>query len=419
MFVDNRHERGSKMFKNLMDIDNLINKHVEYREDCLNLIASENFSSPTVRNYLTSDFGNRYGCYPTNAPANREYRGNKYIHEFEIETQKLVAEVFKAAYVDLRPIGGHTAGVGTVLGLLSPGELVFEIHLKDWGHGLVGPMRSIPHFGQTIRVESIPFTEDRVVDLEKLKQMINEQNPKMIIFGGSGMLFSEPIEEIKAIAKEKGILLGHDSSHVTGLIAAGVFPNPLDQGVDVMFGSTHKSFPGPQGGFIATRNYEIYEKIGKTLESLVTSHHLNRLPALAAAMLEIQQFGKAYGEQIIKNSKALGKAMEEKGIKVVGAARGYSDTHLILADVSEYGSGLQISKDLEAANILCSDDFGQLDKDLRIGTAEVTRRGMQEQEMVKVAELFKRVIVDKEAVKNVAKDVREFTRQYLGCHFSL
>ncbi|RYD04072.1 hypothetical protein N752_16915 [Desulforamulus aquiferis] len=121
------------------------------------------------------------------------------------------------------------------------------------------------------------------------------------------MLFPEPVAEIKAVAEKMGILVAHDSSHVTGLIAGGVYPNPLDQGADIMFGSTHKSFPGPQGGFIATRDFNIYERVGNVLASLVTSHHLNRLPALAVGMLEMKEFGKAYGEQIIRNSKTLAR----------------------------------------------------------------------------------------------------------------
>jgi len=408
------------MFSNIEEIDALVEKHIQYRENCLNLIASENYSSPAVRNHLTSDFGNRYGCYPTINPSSREYRGNKYIHEFEMKTQRLVGEVFGAKYVDLRPIGGHIAGVATVLGLLSPGDLVLEISLKDWGHGLVALMREAPHLNRTIRVEFMPFTKDRVIDLEQLTKMIYELKPKMLIFGGSGMLWPEPIAEIKVIAEKEGIILCHDASHVTGLIAGGVFPNPLQEGVDVMFGSTHKSFPGPQGGFIVTNRFEMFERIGNTLgSSLVTSHHLNRLPALAVSMLEIKKFGEDYGAIILKNSQALGKYMEQDGFKVIGARKGYSQTHLILVDVSEFGSGLQISKQLEDANILCSDDFGQLDKEIRIGTAEVTRRGMRESDMKFIADCFKRIILNKEDPSGVAQDISSFTESYRGCEYVL
>ncbi|AFQ45227.1 aminotransferase class I/II-fold pyridoxal phosphate-dependent enzyme [Desulfosporosinus meridiei] len=408
------------MFSNITEIDELVNRHVLYRQNCLNLIASENCSSLAVRNHLTSDFGNRYGCYSTADPANREYRGNKYIHEFEMKTQDLVKDVFGAAYADLRPIGGHIAGVASVLGLLSPHDLVLEIHLRDWGHGLVTLMREASHLQESIRLEFIPFDEDRAVDLPGLLRMIHDLKPKMIIFGGSGMLWPEPIAEIKEIASREGIILVHDSSHVNGLIAGGVFPNPLQQGVDVMIGSTHKSFPGPQGGFILTNDGEIYKKIGNTLgASLVTSHHLQRLPALAVAMLEMKAFGKEYGTQVIKNSQALGRYMEEDGFRVIGSARGYSQTHLILVDVSDFGSGLEISKQLEKANILCSDDFGQLDRELRIGTAEVTRNGMREGDMKFIADCFRRIIIEKEEPGQVAEDIRGFTEHYRDCLYAL
>lgn len=407
------------MFKNLEEINELLYKHEQYREGCLNLIASENYASQSVRNLLTSDFGNRYGCYSGTNPEEREYRGNRYIHEFEMKTQELVGEIFRAKYVDLRPIGGHIAGVAVVLGLLSPGDLVLEIHLRDWGHGLAALMVEAPHFNHTLRLDTIPFDENKVVNLNELVELIYKKRPQMVIFGGSGMLLPEPIAEVKIIAEKMGIIVGHDASHVTGLIAGGVYPNPLDQGADVMFGSTHKSFPGPQGGFIVTRNVEIFNKIGKVLPSLVTSHHLNRLPALAAAMLEMQKFGRDYGAQIIKNSKALGKAMEESGFKVIGSGRGYTETHLILVDVSEFGSGLEISNRLEEADILCSDDFGQLDRELRIGTAEATRRGLKEPEMCYIAEFFRRVIINKEDPLSVKHDVNNFIRNYLGCRYCI
>lgn len=407
------------MIESLKDIESLLKKHVEYRENSLNLIASENYSSPTIRNYLATELGNRYGCYSTLEPENREYRGNKFIHELEMESQALVSEIFAAHYVDLRPLGGHMAGMATVLGILSPGDLVIEISLKDWGHGLVGPMCQVPHFNETIRVDWMPFTKDRTVDVKKLIKMIYEKKPKLIIFGGSGMLFPEPIEKIKEVAGKEGVILAHDASHVTGLIAAGVFPNPLDQGVDIMFGSTHKSFPGPQGGFIVSRNLEKFKNVSNALApSLVTSHHLNRLPALAAAILEMKKYGNQYGRKVIKNSKALGKALDECGFKVIGAQKGYSDTHLILLDVSEFGKSAEIAKVLESAGIFCSDDFGAINKELRIGSAEATRRGMQEKEMEIIAQFFKRVIIQKEDPSKIIKEVGQFVGEFSKLEYS-
>jgi len=324
------------MFKTTRDIDNLLKKHENYRESCLNLIASENYSSEKVRNYLGCDFSNRYGCYETNNPAEREYTGNKFIHEFEMATHELVKDIFKAKYADLRPISGHMAGMSVVLALLEPGDLVIEVNLKDWGHGLVGPMCQIRQFDETINVEYMPFNSDRAVDTEKLLVQVKQLNPKLVIMGGSGTLFAEPVKELRKLADEQGFLIAYDASHVTGLIASGVFPNPLEEGADIMFGSTHKSFPGPQGGFVVSNNEELIIKVGNTISpSLVTSHHLNRLPALAASILEMKAFGEEYGKQIVNNSKALAQALEKYGFNVLGKNKGYTDTHLLLVDLGE------------------------------------------------------------------------------------
>jgi len=406
------------MFSSIGDIDTLLDKHDEYRARCLNLIASENCSSSKVRSYLDSDFNNRYGCYVSTNMDEREYTGNRFINEFEKHTHDLVKDVFGGKYADLRPIGGHMAGMAVVLAALEPGDLVIEVSLEDWGHGLVGPMCQLRQFKETINVEYMKFDDSGAVDIEELKAMARRLKPKMIIFGGSGTLFYEPIRELRKIADENEIIIAYDASHVTGLIAAGVFPNPLNEGAEVMFGSTHKSFPGPQGGFVVSDNKTLMEKIGNALSpSLVTSHHLNRLPAFAVSLLEMKEFGREYAEQIVRNSKALAKAMEEEGFNVKGRDRGYTQTHLILVDVSEYVAGAP-AKLLERAGILCSDDFSGNSLEIRIGTPEVTRKGMKEDEMKIIAKLFRRALIDKENTESLQRDVEELALAYDCCEYA-
>lgn len=406
------------MFKSTRDIDNMIKKHSVYRDGCLNLIASENFSSEKVRSYLSCDLGNRYGCYSTLDPSDREYTGNKYIHEIEMETQELIKEIFKAKYADLRPIGGHMAGMSVVLALLEPGDLVIEVSLKDWGHGLVGPMCQVRQFDETIKVEYMKFTEDREVDVEALKAQVKALNPKLVIFGGSGTLFQEPVRELRPLADEMGFNIAYDAAHVTGLIASGVFKNPLEEGADIMFGSTHKSFPGPQGGFVVSNNKELITKVGNTLSpSLVTSHHLNRLPALAASILEMMEFGKEYGQQIVKNSKALAKALDKYGFDVIGKNRGFTESHLLLLNLGDIIDTAP-AKYLEKANILVSDDFSGGAPEVRIGTPEITRRGFRENDMENIAIFFKRLLIDKESIEEVRKDVKNYARNFSGIDFS-
>ncbi len=374
------------MLKSTREIDNLLKEHESYRDGCLNLIASENFASEKVRSYLTGDFGNRYGCYSTVDPSERDYTGNKLIHAFEMETQELVKDIFKAKYADLRPIGGHMAGMSVVLALLEPGDLVIEVSLANWGHGLVGPMCQVRQFDETINVEYMAFDENRAVDTDKLKEQIRKEKPKMVILGGSGTLFFEPVKDLRPLADELGFYIAYDASHVTGLIAGGMFPNPLEEGADIMFGSTHKSFPGPQGGFVVSNDRDLIIKVGNTLSpSLVTSHHLNRLPALAASILEMKEFGQDYSRQVVNNSKALARALDARGFHVFGKERDFTESHLLLCDLGEHVD-FAPAKYLEQANILCSDDFSGGAPEIRIGTPEATRRGMKEKDMEEIAE---------------------------------
>ena len=411
-------ERGKKLIKTTREIDNLISKHKGYRERSLNLIASENYSSEKVRGYLGCDLGNRYGCYSTLDPSDREYTGNKYIHEIEMATQDLVKDIFKAKYADLRPIGGHLAGMSVVLALLEPGDLVIEVSLADWGHGLVGPMCELRQFDETIRVEYMKFTEDRAVDTEKLIEQAKALKPKMIIFGGSGTLFEEPVRELRQLADEQGFYIAYDAAHVTGLIAGGLFKNPLEEGADIMFGSTHKSFPGPQGGFVVSNNKDLITKVGDALSpSLVTSHHLNRLPALAASILEMKEFGKEYAEQFVKNSKALAKALDEYGFDVLGKNKGFTDSHLILVNLGDMIKEAP-AKYLEKANILVSDDFSGGSPEVRIGTPEVTRRGLKEEDMKDIATFIKRLLMDNEDPEKVRGDVELYTKNFSGIEYS-
>lgn len=407
------------MFNSINDINEILVKHVEYRSNCLNLIASENYASETVRDYLSGDFSNRYGCYNSDDISDREYAGNKYIHEFEISTIELFKDVFKAKYADLRPISGHLAGMSVVLGIMEPGDTVIEVHLRDWGHGLVGPMCNISQFDATINVKYMAFDSNGAVDKIALLEQIKEIKPKMVILGGSGTLFPEPVKDVADVCREMGVVVAYDASHVTGLIAGGTFPNPLEEGADIMFGSTHKSFPGPQGGFVASNDEKLLNKVGHAIApSLVTSHHLNRLPALAASLLEMKNFGGAYSSQVVKNSKALAKAMDDYGFNVKGKEHGFSESHLILLNAGMQ-DGVTPGKFLESVNILCSDDFAGEQPEVRIGTAEATRQGMKEKDMLEIAKFFKRALLDKEDKDTLAAEIEEYAKVFAGkCVFS-
>ncbi len=206
-----------------------------------------------------------------------------------------------------------------------------------------------------------------------------------------------------------------------GLIAGKVFPNPLDQGADVVAGSTAKTLGAPQGGIVFTRNEEIYKKVRTGFyPSLITNHHINRIPGIAATLLEMLEFGEAYFGQVVRNSKALGEALYERAFDVLDRNRGFSQSHEVLVDVSKFGDGREIANRLELASIIIGgvtlpkdiQTGGKTASGLRLGTQEVTRTGAVESDMESIAELMRRVVIDEEHPETVAEDVAVFVSRF-------
>ena len=413
-------------------LNKIVQNHHRYRESCLNLIAAECVTCPTVRRYLTTDFGYRYGNY-NDDPAVRGYKGNKYIIELEAETHRLAREVFHAKYVDLRPLGGESADAGVIMALTKPGDTVFETGGgyggQEAGTRFVAPMGHGMPPSLTKGIFNIVYWPYNIkthqIDVDKAATMIREKKPSLLIIGRAQILFSpEPVKEIKEIAEEVGAHVGYDASHVFGLMAGKRFFNPLDDGADSMFGSHTKTFPGPQGGMVFTNSEEMYTKLeggkgGRFAGAIVCNYHMHRIAALTAALVEMKEFGEAYADQVVRNSAALGKAMYDLGFNVLYPEYGFSRTHMVMVDVMEFGGGTENMNRLEKANILCSRQTIPIDLErgtsasgLRIGTQEVTRTGMKEKDMAGVAELIKRIVMDKEDTEVVAKDVAKFVSNF-------
>lgn len=402
------------------------------------MIASEIPQSPTVRKYLMTDFGCRYPNY-NDDPKIRIYKGVKYIIELELETHKLVKKLFNAKYVDLRPLGGESADAGVIMAFTKLGDTVFET-----GNGYGGQMAATRFQGITAHAIGPPLTKGlfhveywpydiktHQIDVEKAAKMIRKKKPSLLIMGRAQILFPpEPIKAIKEVAEEVGACVAYDASHVFGLMAGKRFPNPLDDGADILLGSHTKTFPGPQGGMALTNSEETYYKMqggrgGRFCGAIVCNYHMHRIASLAAALVEMKEYGEAYADQVIKNSQALAKAMYELGFKVLYPEFGFSKTHMVMVDVTEFGGGSKQATLLEEANIFVSGQSIPIDLErgtsssgLRIGTQETARTGMKEEDMEEIAHFFKRVIMDKENLKAVAEDVAKFTSQFNRLTFS-
>ena len=373
----------------VQQLTSLLDKHEAYRNTCLNLIASENTPSPLVEELFDERLARRYGNYSGTDLYQRNYKGNRYIAEIEAYTQELAKELFGAAYVDFRPLSGNIAGIGTTFALAKPGDTALEVHN---GHHYAEKLLSSP---LKVELRSIPIPWDGQrsnIDLDATLALIRKYKPSIVNVGSGVFLFPQPVRELKQAMREANpdAYLIYDASHVIGLIAGKRFQSPFDEGADVIISSTHKTLAGPQGGMILTNDASIAERVARGLYPLLMSnHHLNRLPALAGTFIEWMECGEAQADAIVANAKALGQALAERGVPILGADLGFTESHTLILIVDKYGEGGALATQLEACHIIAgaaglSPEVGK--SGLRMGVQEVTRWGMTPADALDIAD---------------------------------
>lgn len=400
-------------------------EHHRWRSRCINLIASENVTSPAVREALASDFGHRYA---EGEPYARLYEGTRFFDKIEAQAIRLARKLFKAKYVNLKPLSGCMANLAIFYALTKPGERVMCLSVPDGGH------ISYMNFGgagvRGLKVEYIPFDPHEMnIDVDKALEKARKVKPRMFMLGGSVFLFPHPVKEFKAVAEELEAYLAYDAAHVLGLMAGGVFQDPLREGADVVSSSTHKTFPGPQGGLLLSNRLDLAENLSRAVfPGLTSNHHLHRVVGLSIALQEMLRHGKSYAKNMVRNAKALAQSLHELGFKVLCEHKGFTESHQILVDVSRLGGGRKVARKLEKANIVCNRNPLPWDKleqahdnpsGIRLGTPEVTRLGMGPSEMRQIAEYIKQVILDGKSPEKVAREVSSFTRQFQTVKYCL
>ncbi|MBN1540086.1 MAG: serine hydroxymethyltransferase [Candidatus Thermoplasmatota archaeon] len=400
-----------------------IDTHTDWFKDSLCMIASENLVSPLARQLQVSDFTDRYA---EGLPGKRYYNGNIYVDKVELKVEELAKKLFRAPEADVRPISGTTANISAFFALIEPGDLYFATHLNDGAH------ISSAKFGAGGLRGGVEMTyvwdkERMNIDVDATRKLLLEHRPKLCLFGRSVFLFPAPLKELQETLQEIGCHVWYDGAHVLGLIAGGRFQDPLREGAHLITGSTHKTLPGPQGGVILgnPRDEEQWKAVRRRVfPGVHSSHHLMTMAAKGIAFAEHIEFGAAYADQIIRNSHALAQNLHERGFDVLGESLGFTQSHAMVLDVSKQGGGAPCALDLETANIITNknlipDDPGtsMRPSGLRLGAQELTRIGMKESHMSEVADLFKRVLIDKEDPLKVREDVKEFKRDFQTIHY--
>jgi len=377
-------------------------------EECINLMPSENQTSPQARALLSADFVNRYtlpleaeyaGVYMENA-----YRGTRITTEIERKAEEVAREVYECRHACVQPLSGHIAAMIAIVSSTSKGDKILAIPEAFGGYDGYG-QDYIPDI-VGLKAGKLPFETARWnLDSDAAAAKIRREKPDVVILGASLILFPYDMPPVREACDDAGATLLYDGSHVMGLIAGGEFQRPLRQGADILYGSTHKSLPGPQGGIILTDSRKMDEAVRKNLTwRLVDNVHWNRVASLGQTLLEMRRFGPAYAKQVVRNSKRFGKELKERGIPIMFEELGFSESHQLLMDKGALGEryGLSINDfavRMERSNLI-------IDAVGRIGTCELTRMGMKEKHLPELADLFVAAAGGK-AVKKQVKALRD------------
>jgi glycine hydroxymethyltransferase len=375
------------------EIRTTVQRHSARFERSIPLIASENLLSPYAKELLISDFHSRYA---EGLPGERYYEGNEQVDEVERVCLDLAKRLFRCSFADVRPISGTVANLAVLKALAEPGDLVGTSRLANGAHI---SSASFGAFGLR-GVKPVYYawdTERMTIDVPRTREILLAVRPKLCLFGLSLFLFPMPVAELAPTMQEIGARGWYDAAHVLGLIAGGEFQDPLHEGCVVVSASTHKTFPGPQHGLILGNSPD--PEVDKRLQSaafpgVTSNHHLHTMAALAVSFAEHLAFGREYARQTVANAQALGQALQERGFDVLGAGLGFTRSHTVAVRVAAEGGGEASAKLLSEAgiitnkNLLPGDTSPKHPQGVRLGTPEVTRVGMREREMVRIAELF-------------------------------
>ncbi len=389
-----------------------IDREVERQNTGIQLIASENFTSPAVMSAVGSVLTNKYS---EGYPGKRYYGGNEYVDEVEDLAIERVKSLFGAEAANVQPHSGANANLGVYLALLEQGDTVLGLSLDHGGHLTHGsPVNISGRFYNFVSYQVTP--SDERLDYDQIRELAREHRPKMIVAGATAYPRIIDPEPLRAICDEVGALFLFDAAHIAGLIAGGAHPNPVPL-ADVVTFTTHKTLRGPRGGCILSK-----EEYGAAINKAI-------FPGLQGGPLEHVIAGKAvafreaahpsfaeYARQIVANAQALAEGLGSNGFRLVS---GGTDNHLMLIDLRSFDeelTGKEAQIALDRAGITLNKNTVPDDprspfvtSGLRIGTPSVTTQGMREAEMATIAELITRVLrapSDDGVIAAVREDVR-------------
>jgi len=408
------------VFESLKKVDPLvfeiIKKEIYRQRNQIELIASENFAPLPVLEAASSVMTNKYA---EGYPKARWYGGCSFVDEVEELAQERVKRLFGAEHANVQPHSGTQANIAVMMAVLNPKDTILAMDLACGGHLSHG--HPLNFSGKFYNVITYGVDKKReVIDYEQVKDLAKKHKPKLIIAGASAYPRIIDFKKFREIADSVGAYLLVDMAHFAGLVAAGIYPNPVEF-AEFVTSTTHKTLRGPRGGFILCRK-EFAKKIDTAVFPGGQGGPLMHIIAAKAVGfgLALKEEFKEYQRQIVKNAKAFAKALENRGYRIVS---GGTDTHLFLVDLRDKNiTGRDCAHILERVNITVNKNLIPYDPQppkitsgIRIGTPAVTTRGMKEPQMETIAELIDKTIHfcnDEEELDRIRKEVKELLDKF-------
>lgn len=399
------------------EIYELINEELERQEFGLELIASENFTSIAVMETMGSVLTNKYA---EGYPKRRYYGGCQVVDKVETLAKNRAKELFNAKYANVQPHSGSQANMGVYFALLQPGDTFMGMSLSHGGHLTHGS--PVNFSGKIYNVVSYGVNKETgIIDYDEVKEVALKNKPKIIVAGGSAYARIIDFKKFREIADEIGAYLMVDMAHFAGLVAAGIYPNPLEY-ADVVTTTTHKTLRGPRGGMILTNDKEIYKAINKAIFPGIQGGPLEHVIAAKAVAFKeaLSPEFKEYSKRVVENAKALGEALKERGIDIVS---GGTDNHLLLLDLRSKGlTGKKLERALDDVGITTNKNTIPDDPEspfvtsgIRIGTPAMTTRGLGAEEMKEIANMIADTIENignEAALAGVSKRVKDLCNRF-------
>lgn len=399
------------------EIFGIIEKERTRQEDGLELIASENYTSPAVMEAQGSILTNKYA---EGLPNKRYYGGCEFVDQAEILAIERITKLFGAKFANVQPHSGSQANMGAYFSILEPGDKVLGMNLAEGGHLTHGS--PVNFSGKLFKFAAYGLNyETERIDFDIVRAQAKKEQPKLIVAGASAYPREIDFKTFKEIADEVGAKLMVDMAHIAGLVAAGLHNSPIPY-ADVTTSTTHKTLRGPRGGIILTNNEELFKKLNSNIFPGIQGGPLEHVIAAKAVAFQeaLQPDYVTYQKQVVANAKKLAEELMAKGISLVS---GGTDNHLVLVKTDSVGlSGKEAEHALELAGITCNKNMVPQDKrspfvtsGVRLGTPAITTRGLKEAHMVTLANWIHEALMkskDEAALNKIKSQVVDLCKQF-------